>query len=63
MTHHRTNYEYVGTPRRGDHIWYISDLSKVREHYSWSLPRDLDSIFDEILGSWGERLPGAVRAT
>ena len=63
ITHHRTNYEYVGTPRRGDHIWYISDLSKVREHYCWSLTRDLDSIFDEILGSWGERLPGAVRAT
>jgi UDP-glucose 4-epimerase len=63
MTHQRENYEYVGTPRRGDHRRYISDFSKARENYSWSITRDLGSIFDEILGSWRERRAGAVPAT
>jgi CDP-paratose 2-epimerase len=62
ITGHPTKYEYIETPGRGDHIWYISDLSKAKEHYSWSITRDLDSIFEELLGSWRERNPGAMRA-
>jgi CDP-paratose 2-epimerase len=62
ITRHPASYEYIETSRRGDHIWYISDLSKVHEHYGWSIKRDLDSIFEELLDSWRERLPGAMRA-
>jgi CDP-paratose 2-epimerase len=43
-------YEYVPQHRRGDHICYISNLRKLRDHYpSWSLTRDLPSIWDELL--------------
>jgi len=30
--------EYVDENRRGDHIWWISDLSRFQEHYpEWKL--------------------------
>lgn len=35
--------------REGDHICYISDLSKIQEHFpSWSITRSLDDIFEEM---------------
>jgi CDP-paratose 2-epimerase len=41
--------EYVDQNREGDHICYISDLSKMREHYpGWDLTKSLDDIFEEI---------------
>lgn len=50
-------YEYVDTARQGDHICYISDLTKMMNHYpSWSITISLDRIFDEIVASWKERL-------
>jgi CDP-paratose 2-epimerase len=56
------SYQYIDRPRRGDHVWYISDLSKAHEHYGWSITRDIDSIFEELVGSWRERLAGLVQA-
>jgi CDP-paratose 2-epimerase len=45
----KMQYEYVDKNREGDHICYISDLSKMRTHYpSWDISKDLDSIFTEI---------------
>jgi CDP-paratose 2-epimerase len=42
-------YEYVDKNRDGDHICYISDLSKMRMHYpAWDITRNLDAIFAEI---------------
>lgn len=42
-------YEYVDQNREGDHICYISDLSKMRNHYpSWDISKSLDDIFQEI---------------
>lgn len=63
ITHYNANYHYVETPRRGDHIWYISDLSKAHAHYGWCITRDLDSILDELVSSWRERLAGASQAS
>jgi len=43
-------WRYVDTPRRGDHICYISDLSKLRSHYpDWIITRSLSDIIDELL--------------
>lgn len=43
------NYTYEETNRRGDHIWYVSDVSKFQEHYpKWSLTRDIRTILTEI---------------
>jgi CDP-paratose 2-epimerase len=43
-------WEYDEQNRRGDHICYISDLSKLKAHYpQWSITRTLDDIVDEML--------------
>ena len=40
---------YVEDHRVGDHIWYISDMSRFREHYpTWRLTHDIGSIIQEI---------------
>jgi CDP-paratose 2-epimerase len=49
-------HEYHEQNRSGDHICYISDLSKMREHYpGWDIRISLDEIFDEIHASWANR--------
>ena len=46
-------YEHVDQNREGDHICYISDLSKMKAHYSgWDVSKSLDDIFVEIYQSW-----------
>jgi CDP-paratose 2-epimerase len=41
--------EYLDEPRRGDHICYISDLSRFRTDYpGWELSVSLDDIFEEL---------------
>ncbi|MES2604475.1 MAG: NAD-dependent epimerase/dehydratase family protein, partial [Pseudomonadota bacterium] len=42
-------YEYVEQNRAGDHICYISDLTKMKTHYpAWSITKSLDDVFQEI---------------
>jgi len=49
-------YEYVDKNRIGDHICYISDLSKIRVHYpSWNITKGLETIFREIYEAWRDR--------
>jgi len=48
----KMQYEYVDQNREGDHICYISDLTKMYEHYpSWGITKSLDDIFGEIYDS------------
>ena len=55
------NATYSEENRSGDHICYISDLSKARAHYpGWDITVGLDQVFDEIYDAWAERL-NAVR--
>jgi CDP-paratose 2-epimerase len=43
-------YDYKDQNRKGDHICYISDLTKLRKHYpEWKLEYDLPRILDEIV--------------
>ncbi|OPX30003.1 MAG: NAD-dependent epimerase [Candidatus Omnitrophica bacterium 4484_171] len=45
----KLNYEYVDKPRIGDHIWWISDISKFRSHYpAWRLTYSIERIIEEI---------------
>jgi CDP-paratose 2-epimerase len=45
----KLEHEYVDKNREGDHICYISDLSKMREHFPrWDITKGLDDIFAEI---------------
>jgi CDP-paratose 2-epimerase len=49
-------YEYVDQNRAGDHICYISDLSKMQAHYpTWGITKDLATIFEEIYSAWLQR--------
>jgi CDP-paratose 2-epimerase len=42
-------WEYQEDNRMGDHIWWISDLSRFRNHYpEWRLEYDVRSILTEI---------------
>ncbi|MBL9138411.1 MAG: NAD-dependent epimerase/dehydratase family protein [Verrucomicrobiales bacterium] len=52
-------FEYVDQARSGDHICYISDLAKAKNHFpGWSPTRDLKSTFEEIHRAWLERRSG-----
>lgn len=43
------NYSLSDESRRGDHIWYVSDLSKFKDHYpEWSVTYDVYEILEEI---------------
>ncbi|MFN5951261.1 MAG: NAD-dependent epimerase/dehydratase family protein [Pirellulaceae bacterium] len=46
-------YRYLDQPREADHICYISNLSKIQQHYpGWKITKSLDDIFQEIHDSW-----------
>lgn len=48
--------EYVEENRQGDHICYISDLSKMKRHYpKWTITKDLSATFIEIHDAWMRR--------
>ena len=51
------NYEYIEKNREGDHICYISDLRKMKEHYpGWRIHKSLKNIFGELVDAWERRL-------
>ncbi len=57
LTGKKMNYEYVDKNREGDHMCYISDLSKMKNHYpDWDITKSLDDIFREIVESWSKRV-------
>jgi CDP-paratose 2-epimerase len=47
---HKLNYTYQETNRIGDHICYISDLTKIHAHFpEWKQEYDLPRILEEIV--------------
>lgn len=53
----KMNSVYVDQNRQGDHIVYISDLKKMKEHYpNWDITKSLDDIFSELVDGWKNRL-------
>lgn len=56
LTGQKMRSEYLEKNREGDHICYISDLSKMRAHYpEWNISVSLPQIFEEIVRGWWER--------
>ena len=52
----KMEYEYVDQNRKGDHICYISDLTKMKTHYpDWAISKDLRETFEEIFRAWRDR--------
>lgn len=45
----KPKFSYVDNPRSGDHIWYISDVTKFQTHYpNWKYTFDNDRIIEDI---------------
>ncbi|MBI5944628.1 MAG: NAD-dependent epimerase/dehydratase family protein [Chloroflexi bacterium] len=55
---YKVNWTYVDRNRVGDHICYISDLSKFKKHFpEWSITRSLGNIIDEMIKFEVQRQP------
>ena len=49
-------YSYEDTNRMGDHMWYVSDVSKFQDHYpNWKLTKNVNDIISEIYEANVER--------
>lgn len=45
----KAKYSYSDVNRSGDHIWYISDVSKFKRHYpEWKQSYSIEKIIEEI---------------
>ncbi|MCR6641345.1 MAG: NAD-dependent epimerase/dehydratase family protein [Sporocytophaga sp.] len=57
ITGKKMNYSYSENSRVGDHIWYISDLSKFKNHYpDWNYKYDLTNTLEEIFNGLKSRI-------
>ncbi|MBT7064831.1 MAG: NAD-dependent epimerase/dehydratase family protein [Verrucomicrobia bacterium] len=55
----KLSHEYVETAREGDHICYISNLSKLKEHLpDWDITISLEEIVSQIHAACVERAGG-----
>ena len=49
ITNKKLQTKYINKPRKGDHIWWVSDISKFKSHYpKWNFSYNLDKIISEI---------------
>lgn len=56
ITGNKLSYSYSDTNRVGDHIWYISDVSKFKDHYpSWNFTYDIKETLAEMFYELRER--------
>lgn len=55
ITAKKLNYEYVDKNRIGDHIWWISDVSKFQSHYpEWKYKFGIEDTIKQIYDSQKE---------
>ncbi|MES2387722.1 MAG: NAD-dependent epimerase/dehydratase family protein [Bacteroidota bacterium] len=56
ITGNKMNFVYSETNRIGDHIWYVSDVSKFQEHYpNWEYKYGLHITLEQIFESLRSR--------
>jgi CDP-paratose 2-epimerase len=49
LTGNKLNYEYIDKNRIGDHIWWVSDVSKFKSHYpSWEYKFGIEETIKQI---------------
>ena len=54
---YRVNWTYDERNRIGDHICYISNLNKLKEHFpAWSITHSLPSIVEEMIRAEEKKL-------
>jgi hypothetical protein len=50
LTKIKIKREIIKKPRVGDHIWYISNLSKFKKHYpNWKQKYNTKKIIEELV--------------
>jgi CDP-paratose 2-epimerase len=50
------DWSYEDSARKGDHIWWVSDVGKFQAHYpDWHVERDVATIIHEIADALGAR--------
>lgn len=50
------DWEYIEQNRKGDHIWYVSDVSRFKSHFpEWRLQFNVEAIMRDIYESNKER--------
>jgi CDP-paratose 2-epimerase len=60
MTGKKLDTTYTDKNRIGDHICYISNLSKLKSHYpNWDITKSLPQICEEIVAAQGHKVAGA----
>jgi len=53
----KLNWSYIDDNRIGDHIWWISDVSKFKNHYpDWDFTYDMDAIIGELYEGISKRI-------
>lgn len=58
ITGNRLSYTYEEENRNGDHMRYISDVSKFKRHFpQWNYTYDLKQTLSEIYLNMMQRLP------
>jgi CDP-paratose 2-epimerase len=64
LTAREMRWQYEERNRIGDHIWWISDLSKFQRHYpGWTLEHDIRGILTEIYEANQDRWRPAAAGT
>lgn len=61
ITGNKLNFSYSDNNRIGDHIWYISDVSRFKEHYpDWGYTYNIKDTLEEMFASFTKRSVAAV---
>jgi len=57
ITGNKISWSYSENHRSGDHMWWISDISKFKDHYpEWDFSYGLEDILEQLYGGIGRRL-------
>ena len=57
ITGNKLDWTYEETHRKGDHIWWISDISRFQKDCpDWNYRYDLPAIIEEIFNGLRERM-------
>ena len=55
-------YTYEEGNRKGDHMWWVSDVRRFRSDYpNWNYRYDIQKILEEIYESQMERKPASLK--
>jgi CDP-paratose 2-epimerase len=57
ITGNKMDHTYTESNRIGDHIWYISDMTKFKKQYpGWTWKYTLEDILSQMFGEMKKRV-------